>query len=229
MTDYKAIHGKNILHVASDLDNAEGEGQIWFNTTSSDYKTIVKVAGTWATGGTLTTGRRHLNSCGTQTAGLAAGGYITATSALSEEYNGSTWTEGNDLNTARHYVGMSGTQTAGLVSGGSPGNKNESEEYNGTSWAEGSNLNAVKSNTIGAGIQTSGMAIGGNPSNLTAVEVYDGTSWAETTDLSTGRHNLAAAGSQGVAAIAYGGNTGSVSNATEEWTSTATIQTVAFD
>ena len=51
MTDYKAIHGKNILHLASDLDNAEGEGQIWFNTTSSDYKTIVKVAGTWSSGG----------------------------------------------------------------------------------------------------------------------------------------------------------------------------------
>ena len=43
MPDYKAIHGKNILHVASDLDNAEAEGQIWFNTTSSDYKTIIKV------------------------------------------------------------------------------------------------------------------------------------------------------------------------------------------
>ena len=55
MADYKAIHGKNILHVASDLDNAEGEGQIWFNTTSSDYKTITKVAGSWATGGTLGT------------------------------------------------------------------------------------------------------------------------------------------------------------------------------
>ena len=55
MTDYKAIHGKNILHVASDLDDAEGEGQVWFNTTSSDYKTIVKVAGAWATGTALNT------------------------------------------------------------------------------------------------------------------------------------------------------------------------------
>ena len=60
MAYYKAIHGKNILSLASDLDNAEGEGQIWFNTTSSDYKTIVKVAGTWATGGAMGTGRYHL-------------------------------------------------------------------------------------------------------------------------------------------------------------------------
>ena len=57
MADYKAIHGKNIQHLASDLDNAEGEGQIWFNTTSSDYKTISLTAGSWSTGGTLNTGR----------------------------------------------------------------------------------------------------------------------------------------------------------------------------
>ena len=47
MTDYKAIKGKTILSIASDLDNAEAEGEIWFNTTSSDYKPIVKVAGSW--------------------------------------------------------------------------------------------------------------------------------------------------------------------------------------
>jgi len=50
MTDYKAIHGRNVLHVSSDL-GAEGEGQIWFNTATSDFKTIVKVAGSWSSGG----------------------------------------------------------------------------------------------------------------------------------------------------------------------------------
>ena len=60
MPDYKAIHGKNILHLASDLDNAEGEGQIWFNTTSEDYKTIVKVAGAWATSTAFNTARESL-------------------------------------------------------------------------------------------------------------------------------------------------------------------------
>ena len=50
MADYKELKGKHILNITSDLDNAEGEGQIWFNTTTSDYKTIVKAAGAWATG-----------------------------------------------------------------------------------------------------------------------------------------------------------------------------------
>ena len=61
MADYKAIHGKNIQSLASDLDNAEGEGQIWFNTTSGDFKTIVKVAGSWSTGGNLNTARQYVN------------------------------------------------------------------------------------------------------------------------------------------------------------------------
>ena len=55
MTTYKAIHGKLIQHLASDPDSAEYEGQLWFNTTSSDYKTIQKVAGAWATGGNMIT------------------------------------------------------------------------------------------------------------------------------------------------------------------------------
>ena len=41
MADYKAIKGKPVLNLASDLDNAEGEGEIWFNTASGDFKTII--------------------------------------------------------------------------------------------------------------------------------------------------------------------------------------------
>ena len=89
MTDYKVIKGKTILNIASDLDNAEGEGQIWFNTTSSDYKTIVKTAGAWSTGGDLTTGRKSHGSAGTQTANLVYGGDgPTASQAISETYDG---------------------------------------------------------------------------------------------------------------------------------------------
>ena len=86
MADYKAIHGKNILSIASDLDNAEGEGQIWFNTTSSDYKTITKVAGAWATGNTMNSARYDLAGSGTQTAALAFGGTTGSVSVATEEF-----------------------------------------------------------------------------------------------------------------------------------------------
>mgnify|MGYP003626720946 CR=1 FL=1 len=114
MTDYKTIHGKNILHVASDLDTAEGEGQIWFNTTSSDYKTITKVAGAWSTGGSMNTARDYCAGAGTKDALLIAGGHTPAT----ELYNGSSWTEIADMSAsaaiehARMPVGIS---TAALM------------------------------------------------------------------------------------------------------------------
>ena len=74
MTDYKAIKGKTIQSIASDLDNAEGEGQIWFNT-AGDFKTIVKVAGTWSTGGNLNQARAHVNGAGNSVSdALAFGG-----------------------------------------------------------------------------------------------------------------------------------------------------------
>ena len=88
MTDYKAIKGKTILNIASDLDNAEGEGEIWFNTTSSDYKTIVKAAGSWSTGGSLNTGRSSMAATGTRDVGLAIGGGEPANSAKVESYDG---------------------------------------------------------------------------------------------------------------------------------------------
>ena len=118
MTDYKTIHGKTLLHVASDLDSAEGEGQIWFNTTSSDYKTIVKVAGAWATGGSLNTGRGYAVAAGTATAGLCIGGYAAPSIDNVESYDGSSWTEIADLNTGRDNGGSGGTQTAAIVFAG---------------------------------------------------------------------------------------------------------------
>ena len=87
MADYKEIKGKTILNIASDLANAEAEGEIWFNTTSSDFKTIIKVAGAWATGGDLSTAIRYGAMDGSQTAVIYFGGHTTARTDASEEYN----------------------------------------------------------------------------------------------------------------------------------------------
>ena len=43
MTDYKAIIGKGVKVVTTNLDNAEGEGQIWFNSVTGEFKDIVNV------------------------------------------------------------------------------------------------------------------------------------------------------------------------------------------
>ena len=142
MADYKAIHGKNILSLASDLDNAEAEGEIWFNTASEDYKTVVKVAGTWSTGGTMNTARDQSAGFGTREAFITAGGSEPSVSDKGETYDGSAWTEGGDLNTARRDLRGSGTATAGLVAGGTTGSiTGETETYDGSSWTEVADLN----------------------------------------------------------------------------------------
>ena len=63
------------------------------------------------------------------------------------------------------------------------------------------------------------LVYGGNPGVGTgATEGWDGTSWTEVADLSTSRYDLAGSGDSANSALAFGGGTPSVTNATEEWT-----------
>ena len=131
MTTYKAIHGKTVQHLASDPDDGAYEGQLWFNTTSSDYKTITRVAGSWSAGGALNTARKELGGCGTQTAGMAFGG--GGPDDETEIYDGSSWTEVGDLNTARKKIEGMGTTTAALACGGAE-DTDDAELWDGSSW-----------------------------------------------------------------------------------------------
>ena len=153
MTDYKAIHGKNIQHLASDLDNAEGEGQIWFNTTTSDYKTITKVAGAWATGNEINNAGQNMQGAGTQTAGVIAG-RGPAISTLVEEYDGLSWTAATAMNTGATNSIVVGIQTAALKAGGYFGSNpyvlGETEIYDGSSWTEVADISTARE-LVGSG------------------------------------------------------------------------------
>jgi hypothetical protein len=96
-------------------------GQVWYNSTSGSWKvTSATTAGAWATGGNLNTARNELAGTGTQTAGLAFGGYSPGTFAgATEEYDGASWTTSpGSLGTARYQLAGAGTQTAALAFGG---------------------------------------------------------------------------------------------------------------
>jgi hypothetical protein len=74
---------------------------------------------TWTSNPTgLNTARESLAGAGTQTAALGFGGYITAVTAATEEYDGTSWSPGGSLNTARWIIAGVGTQTAALAFGG---------------------------------------------------------------------------------------------------------------
>ena len=121
MADYKEIKGKHVLSIASDLDNAEGEGQIWFNTTSGDFKTIIKVDGAWASGGAINTARTTHGGAGTQTAGFWYGGTTPGPATAGFFWDGSAWSAAPTLNTGRpNLVEQTGTQTSALATGNDP-------------------------------------------------------------------------------------------------------------
>ena len=96
MANYKDIHGTKV-EVRSDDPSNPVQGQVWYNSgTLKGFK--LNPAGSWATGGSLTTLRRMMGSAGTQTSALSFGGVnTTATLGLTESYNGSAFTEVADF------------------------------------------------------------------------------------------------------------------------------------
>jgi hypothetical protein len=201
MADYINIYGQDILAVASDPANPT-VGQIWYNTTSNTLKGEGYAAGSWATSNNMNTARQVLAGAGTQTSGLAFGGYTTAHTGATEEYDGSSWTSNpTGLNTARSDLAGCGTQTAALAfSGESPGGlSTATEEYDGSTWTSNpTGINTARQLLAGCGTQTAALGFGGSAPALTgATEEYDGSTWTTSPgSLNTARTDLAGCGTQ---------------------------------
>ena len=195
MSTYKEIHGKAIKSVSTDLSSPSNTGQIWYNSTSGTFKSILNFAA-WSSASPLITGKLEGSGFGTQTAGVKAGGRIPSPAGgttSTEEYNGSAWMQGGAMNTSRQYSGGAGVLTAGLAFGGNNGPPFmivKTEEYNGTAWTENpspsGDMGTGRNKLAGFGTQASAIAAGGDP-NSTATEEYGGTSWNAGGALSTGR------------------------------------------
>jgi hypothetical protein len=177
-------------------------------------------AGSWSSGGNLNQSRYSIAGAGTQTAGLAFGGYSAPSRRNeTEEYNGTAWSEQNNLNMQRNELTGAGSQTSALAAGGYyTSATNDAETYNGTSWTEISNLNAGRdglgSTAVGS-VNTAVIVVGGSPaSNL--VESWNGTSWSEVNELNTGRDVGVSSGTS-TSGITMGGNTPSKTGKTETW------------
>ena len=135
MTTFKEIRGTAIESVSTDPTNPE-VGQIWYNSSSGTLKGYLFAnVNAWSSGGNLNTARTYIGSTGTQTAGLAFGGYVAPTTGATELYNGTSWTSSpNSMATARSGLGNAGTQTAGLAfGGGTPSSSSATEEWTGAS------------------------------------------------------------------------------------------------
>ena len=208
MANYKDIKGTTVQVKSATQPTTYPQlaGELYYNSSNGDYEFLSPGAGVWSSGGALNAARSGRAAAGTQTTGIAFGGWNPTSSvhASTEKYDGSSWTEVNDLNTGRASLAgaSNGSQTASLafggsVPGGSPAYQVISEEYDGTNWAEGNDLNGTKAYGAGSGTQTAALAIAtAGPPIAGIVEAYDGTSWSEVNDLNTGRDFNVACGTQ---------------------------------
>ena len=203
------------------------------NPTPATVTTTSEYDGTnWSTSpGSLNNARGYGPICaGTQTAALAGGGYnppVTFVTAV-EYYNGSCWAVQPNTN-PNNYAGQSGgTQTAAwfVGAGGTTATNNtEAYNWNGSTWTASGNYNdTTRVNFAGGGPQTAAFIAGGDrdPGMTTNTETYDGTCWATITNISTARTYGCTAGDSSSGFIA-GGNTPSISTATEELTGAGAV------
>tara|TARA_R100000697_G_scaffold112165_1_gene129626 strand:- start:333 stop:2276 length:1944 start_codon:yes stop_codon:yes gene_type:complete len=224
MTDYKAIVGKGIKVVSTNIDNAEGEGQIWFNSTTGEFKDILNLQA-WASSGSIVTARFGCGTAdqGPQTAGLIFGGYTPSFTANTEEYNGAGFQVGGALPAAVADNKGCGTQTAALSFMGLSNPSThiaESFEYDGSSWGSETDLNTSRYDGGGNGTQTAGLAYGGYTTTTSnATEEYNGSAWTSVNNMNTARYSFGHAGVQTSAVAVAGVTTTRVAN-TEEYDGT---------
>jgi len=195
MGTYKGIQGYSVENLTSDPSpTAVHVGQLWYNSTAGAFKIATEGSGAWASGNSMPAIRGLCGGCGTQTAGLyAGGGYPTPTLNNALVFDGTDWTIGGTMNQASIYATYTaGTQTACVAGGGysespSAGFPAATEEYNGTAWATSNDMVGTARDGGGcAGIQTAAIAMAGNqPGVKKLVEDYDGTSWSAGTALTS--------------------------------------------
>ena len=241
MTTYRKIHGRSIQAVTTDPTETVSEGQIWYNTTSDTFKSVL-VNEAWSSASPLSAGRGQVAGSGSQTAALATAGETTALVTTVEEYNGSGWGSGGAYPIAVERVSATGTQTATIAAGGdSPGNPNTNKafEYDGSSWTATPNLNQGRWLAGSVGSQTASLLFGGRSyppaTNYANTETYNGSTWTAVNALNNSRAPYhGRAGTQAAAITASGlGPPGAATNISEEWdgtnwTATGNANTTAF-
>ena len=189
-------------------------------TLSTDTVASQAALGSWASGGTLNTGRNGVRGAGvSQTATVVFGGNDGSVTGKTENYNGSSWTETTDMNTGKTNSVGTGTYTAAIAAYTST-----AETWDGSSWTNGPNLNHANFYRDSAGaVQTDGLIWGGYepPSNTGTAntESWNGTAFTEVADLATKRYDNTDVGTGSLAAICAGGvNATTYVTNTEEWT-----------
>ena len=221
MATYKGIQGYSVQKLATDPTATDSVGQLWYNSTDYTFKIAIEGASAWASGGNMVVGRNRLGGCGTQTAGLAVGGFPPGGApnvSNCEEYNGTTWVESTNYPVGTQSPGMAGTQTAALFISGGNYSPTASHTYNGASWTSTATRNTpgiLRCN--GSGTQTAALTTGGEThpwvGYVDITESYNGTAWSELATYPVATSEVQVMGTT-TATIGVGGYPGGVPSGT---------------
>lgn len=182
MAEYRELVGEAIKNISGSTGVVEG--QIWYDSSATNFKLQALLASAWATAPNLPYNTRDASGFGTQTAGVIFGGTNPGYVNTANEYDGSSFTSATAVPQVIGGLDSDGPQTAGLTAGGNtpgsaPINNIVSFDYNGSSWTLNPNLNTARTGnaTIGnTAAQTAAIAISGEPSTTTTSD-WDGSSW----------------------------------------------------
>jgi len=176
--------------------------------------------------GTITSARRYIKGCGTQTAGLG-----TSPTGV-DEYDGTSWTAGGTFNTGRPNVGsFAGIQTSAIMGGGGNGgtpNSGATESYDGSTWTTSPATMATGRYSIGGAGSSNTSSLGfGGTGYTTSTEEYNKSvnvitagAWASGGNLNDARRYISGFGIQ-TAALGFGGFSPGATGNTESYDGTS--------
>jgi hypothetical protein len=227
MATYKEIFGKQVKFLSSDPAN-EAEGQIWYNSTSDTFKTVL-VTEAWSSGSSMITARRQVGGFGTQTAAVVVCGQNPPALATAEEYNGSGWTAITANPEVRVKPFATGIETAGLVGGGEsgPSSGTNAGEWNGTAWGTPTTIPQTMYDSTAFGPEAAAVCIAGSQPPTTGVLLYDGSTWTSGTVTPTQMLSASASGvpTAGFVFGDYPGQTQTLEYASGTWTAGGVLNT----
>ena len=161
-------------------------------------------------------------AAGTATASIISGGPPAQT--IVNTFDGTNFTEVAELNTGRRGHASTGTTTAAMVVAGETPKTVNTELWNGSAWTEVSNY-PIATQDLGAwGTSTDSIAGAGYSTANTGLSAFwNGSAWTEVAEMATARNgvNRGGMGSDSTAGIFAGGDSGSKTNVTEEWSAPA--------
>jgi hypothetical protein len=213
MATYKGIQGYTVQKLATDPTVEDSVGQLWYNSTTYNFKIATSTTGAWAAGGTLVNPRYRGGGggIGTVSAAMIVGGYSTGTGSYLnqvEQYDGTAWTEGPMANYPASIgdVGQCGITTASIAAGGNTPSFPGATVFvgNGSVWTSATAYPAAHSRIGMAGTQTAALGLGGDGPPNNETWAYNGTGWTAGGAYTHAGSNIGISGVQ-TAAIGFDG------------------------